>query len=379
MIMTVFVIAVLAVIVLICLAVFGCDFVPMFLNWLGRIHIGSFDNESAWEEKVRTAALKWSGKPPVMPATDRTAYTLLPRIKGTYTNSKFDTWQMASLLLGMTDNEQAKKAVYDYFIKAELEKREYTPSTAMLLFALLESGFEKDEKVMSASADFCKKALAAAGMGTLAYNKGSDNHYVDVLGMVCPFLVKYHLVYGSNQALELVKRQFDEYYEFGMHERTGLPVHCFSISLKIPRGMYGWGRGSAWLAVGLAECHRLLDGKDEYAKVLKERVVNFAETVKKYQRKDGSFSSVLGAGDRADSSATAMLGWFFAEAAKLSGNNVYTVRALAAKKYLISVTRRDGKVDFAQGDTMGIGNYSRRFEPLPTAQGFTLRMLDEMK
>ena len=73
-----------------------------------------------------------------------------------------------------------------------------------------------------------------------------------------------------------------------------------------------------------------------------------------------------------------MIGWFFARAYEASGNEAYEVCAKSAKKYLISVTRRDGKVDFAQGDTMGIGNYSRRFEPLPTAQGFALRLYKEI-
>ena len=42
--------------------------------------------------------------------------------------------------------------------------------------------------------------------------------------------------------------------------------------------------------------------------------------------------------------------------------------------FLMSVTRVNGEVDFAQGDTMGIGNYSRRFEPMPAAQAFALRL-----
>ena len=248
----------------------------------------------------------------------------------------------------------------------------------MLLYALLESGFEKDPEVASACVDYCKKTLAAAGMGTLPYNRGSDNRYVDVLGMVCPFLIKYSQVYGSVQAMELAKKQIDEYYRYGVHIQTGLPVHCFSERTKAPLGVYGWGRGCAWLAISLAESFSLLNGKDEYADVLKERMINLADVLKRYQNKSGGFSSMLGTDAREDSSATAMIGWFFARAYEASGNEAYEVCAKSAKKYLISVTRRDGKVDFAQGDTMGIGNYSRRFEPLPTAQGFALRLYKEI-
>ena len=370
--MTVFVISFLAVALLICLLILGCDFVPMFMTWLGRIHIGKFESEQQWEEKAEKVALKWIEKLPPMATTDKASYTFLPRIKGEYVNKKFNAWQEACLLLALKNNEKARTAAYDYFVKAELEKQEYTPGNAMLLYALLESGFEKDEKVAAAAADYCKKALAVAGMSTLPYNKGSDNHYVDVLGMVCPFLIKYHLTYGSNQALELVKRQFDEYYKYGMHEHMELPVHCFGISTKIPRGIYGWGRGCAWLAFGLNECFRLLDGKDAYSAEIKEKLLAYTAAVKKYQRKNGSFSSLLGAGNAADSSATAMLGYVFNQVERISGTGEYALRANAAKKYLISVTRLDGKVDFAQGDSMSGGNYSRRFEPMPAAQAFAL-------
>ncbi len=375
--MTGFIIAFLTVGLVICLAVIGCDLLPAFFAWLGRIHIGRHE-EKEWAEKTEVMALKWIEKLPAMPINDKTSYTLIPRLKGEYANKKFNCWQEACLLLGMKDNEVAKKAAYDFFLKADLKKQEYTPGTAMLLYALLESGFEKDLEVAFACADYCKKTLAVAGMGTLPYNKGEDERYVDILGMVCPFLIKYSQVYGSVQAMELAKKQIDEYYRYGVHIQTGLPAHCFSERTKAPLGVYGWGRGCAWLALALSECFSLLNGKDEYADVLKERMLNLADVLKRFQNKNGGFSSMLGTGAREDSSATAMIGWFFAKVYEFSGNEDYAVCAKSAKKYLISVTRRDGKVDFAQGDTMGIGNYSRRFEPLPTAQGFALRLYKEI-
>lgn len=375
--MTGFIIAFLAIGLVICLAVIGCDFLPVFFAWLGRIHIGRHE-EKEWAEKTEEVAMKWINKLPAMPVNDNNSFTIVPRLKGEYSNKKFNCWQEACLLFGLQNNEEAKKAAFDFFKSAELEKQEYTPGTAMLLYALLENGFEKDSDVAAACADYCKKALAAAGMNTLPYNRGGDNRYVDVLGMVCPFLIKYSQVYGSVQAIELAKKQIDEYYRYGVHIQTGLPVHCFSERTKAPLGIYGWGRGCAWLAISLAESFSLLNGKDEYADIIKERMINLADVLKKYQNKNGGFSSMLGTGAREDSSATAMIGWFFAKVYEITGDEAYAISAKSAKKYLISVTRRDGKVDFAQGDTMGIGNYSRRFEPLPTAQGFALRLYKEI-
>ena len=213
--MTGFIIAFLAVSLIICFAVIGCDLFPLLFSWLGRIRIGRHE-EKEWVKKAVAVAKKWIVKLPATPVKDNSSFTILPRMKGEYSNKKFNCWQEACLLLGLKDDEAAKKAAYDFFLKADLENQAYTPGTAMLLYALLESGFEKDPKVASACADYCKKALAAAGMSTLPYNKGGDNRYVDVLGMVCPFLIKYSQTYGSVQALELVKKQMDEYYAYGV-------------------------------------------------------------------------------------------------------------------------------------------------------------------
>ena len=43
------------------------------------------------------------------------------------------------------------------------------------------------------------------------------------------------------------------------------------------------------------------------------------------------------------------------------------------------MTRRDGALDYAQGDTLGIALYSTRFDILPFAQGMTLSLLKKLK
>lgn len=367
------VIVVLSMLSAACIVVVGCDAFPSLGNWLGRIHIGKYENYEQWYNKVSAAANKQIKKLPPMPVTDRTAYTIVPRIKGEYKNRKFNAWQQACLLLGL-ESKTAGQYTYDYFVDAELEKQDYTPGNAMLLYSLMSNGYENDERLKRAADDYCEKVLIAAGEGTLPYNPSSANRYVDVLGMVCPFLVRYHISYGCPKALELVKRQFDEFYEYGVNTVNGLPAHCYNVKTKMPLGVFGWGRGCGWLAFALGECFLLLNGKDSYADVLLERAEALAKSVGRFQNRDGSFSCVFGSGQRSDSSATAMLGCFFAFLATQSKNKEYSVRAQAARKYLISVTRRNGKVDFAQGDTMGIGNYSRRFEPLPVSLGFSLKL-----
>ena len=44
--------------------------------------------------------------------------------------------------------------------------------------------------------------------------------------------------------------------------------------------------------------------------------------------------------------------------------------------YLMGVTRRNGAVDFSQGDTKDIGVYSTLFDILPFTQGFCIRLIN---
>lgn len=41
--------------------------------------------------------------------------------------------------------------------------------------------------------------------------------------------------------------------------------------------------------------------------------------------------------------------------------------------HLMKVARRNGTIDFSQGDTNGIGVYSQNFDIMPFTQDFTLR------
>ena len=48
-------------------------------------------------------------------------------------------------------------------------------------------------------------------------------------------------------------------------------------------------------------------------------------------------------------------------------------------KYLMKVTRRNGIVDFSQGDTKDIGVYSQLFDKMPFTQGLAIRSINKYK
>lgn len=78
---------------------------------------------------------------------------------------------------------------------------------------------------------------------------------------------------------------------------------------------------------------------------------------------------------RPDSSATAVLGWYLSSAAKIDGNTIKFLKSAdKSLDYLMKVTRRNGEIDFSQGDTKDIGVYSILFNKLPFTQGFSIRL-----
>ena len=45
----------------------------------------------------------------------------------------------------------------------------------------------------------------------------------------------------------------------------------------------------------------------------------------------------------------------------------------------MKVTRRNGVIDFCQGDTKGIGLYATTFDLMPFVQGLTIRLVESIK
>ena len=82
---------------------------------------------------------------------------------------------------------------------------------------------------------------------------------------------------------------------------------------------------------------------------------------------------------RIDSSTTATLAWYLLNASQIEEiKNECKLAYTKAIKYLMSVTKRNGAIDFSQGDTKDIGVYSMLFDILPFAQGFTLRSISKV-
>lgn len=400
--MKIYLIAISIILLLIIAAVLA-DVVPIFRRWLSRIHIGRWQNTGEWETAMEDALLAQLKKTPGIPLSDNERLTVIERIRGQYSNPTLQMWQQAALLLGansMCACEAVKKEIR-VFIDSKIDSNgdwrdfEAKPEVAMLAFAILSSSVANKKKI--------KPAMdRAAGMlfdlakkhGTVPYNSNTpDIRFVDTIGMICPFLTKYAIEYNCIQALAIVKEQIQEFVKFGLHDKLRIPVHCYNKVSGAPLGIYGWGRGCGWWAVGLMDTYLVLtddtstSGSDllrdeantrlaaDLKGMLLPEMTGFANSLAAFQMKNGAWDRQIFLMNSGESSATAMISLFMKKMIAIVRDETYSMCSEKAAVYLMSVTKRSGIVDSAQGDTGGIGNYSQKSDSMPAAQGFAVRFV----
>lgn len=378
---------VLILIILFVLFVVSFDAVPFLKDIFSRRGMGSLTGEQ-WRTAAENTALKWLQKGmPIVPKKNNTRLRIIDVIKDDYKVNAVQSWQEGSVLLAADEfsPEKAKD-----FIEKKLQQKNILElnrvDTAMLAFAMMKNekiGKEKIKEFVEKKAEMLLKIYNENG--TVPYGGNSNILFVDTIGLVCPFLAQYAVDYGDKKALEIAITIIEEYYLHGFHQELKLPVHCFDKRNDAPIGIYGWGRGCAWWAIGLADTYKAIEHKDgceSEKNFLRNLIDSFAETMVNYQSENGAFDRNLLLFSGEDSSATAMLCYFLSFAGKITAKSDYYASSAKAMKYIYSVTRKDGTVDWSQGDTMGAGFYSTASIIVPAAQGFALRayrLLQEVK
>ena len=362
------------------LLILAIDFFPDFWIWQSRIKIGRYTNQKEWQKKILEKSLSWLNLMPKTKVKDENKLIVLDILKNKYTNKTLQSWQEASLLLGLNKAYQKNenpKIKYEIlkFVNSKIDKQgnwivePKEVDTALLAFAISEIPFLSRE-IKPALDSIYQLILSKIGEdGTIMYRNTTHNYrYVDTIGFICPFLTKYGIEFQKEEAIHLAVSQIKNFEKYGMLENK-ISCHAYEVNTKNPLGIFGWGRGLAWFIIGTLETFKILPEKHLEKKYLQNLLQLIAETLIKFQRKDGSFAwNLLDEHSRSDSSATAVFAWFFKE---MNLKN----EAQKSLQYLQSVTQRSGAIDFSQGDTKAIGVYSQNFDILPFTQGFVLKTL----
>lgn len=364
----------------------AADIIPLMGTWFSRIHIGRHSDMGQWEKDIAGVVSKWLVKTPKVKITDNTRLIIIDILKGNYSKDALQSWQKAALLLGA--HEYMKNSA-DKLFESEFDSRGMWRNKpeeidcAILAYALMKNGtadVEKYRPALDYTWNLIKEHIGDDG--TVFYRKSvKEARFVDTIGLICPFLTAYGLRYHKTQCIDLAFRQIKQYELKGMIEKHRIPCHAYDIKTGMPLGLYGWGRGLGWYAIGLGDTLSQLPEDSIYRGELVKITEAFALSIMKLQGDDGAWTWNTGdRGARKDSSATAVLSWFLLSASEINGIKGQCLKsAEKGIEYLMKVTRRNGIVDFSQGDTKGMGVYSQNFDILPFTQGFALRAVNELR
>ena len=343
-------ISVLLVILLaIILPFFLVDGWTEFNVWQKRIHIGRWKSRTDWQIAVRDKAVSWLKHTPIVPVSDEKRMVLWDMLRGKYGNRNIQSWQYAGLLFGLgQENAQA------FYVAHQNIRRQYSVDNALLMYVL----YKKDVLSRKDLIEYAQESGLVDQEGTVPYRQQLlDIRFVDTIGLLVPFLVACGY---DDKALNQIK-EYDEALLYGI-----FPPHAYDVKKHLPLGIYDWSRGLGWYILGITETEEL-DGN-------RERILRLANEMLKYQQDNGGLGSMFFSPSRIESSGTALLGILFVKAFEITSDRVFLDAAKMAEGALMRITRRNGEVDYSQGDTKGIGMYSNRFDIMPFVQGITVHL-----
>ena len=366
------------------------DIIPTIYTWISRIYIGRYDDKKQWENALINRSIKWLNNTPKIKVTDNTRLTVIDRLKGNYTKSAIQHWQQAALILGLNESEYTKAEVNDAINKylnlhfdsnGQWKEKPKFVDSAILSYAVMK--LDKNNKYKQSydyTYNLIKELLGEDG--TVKYRKSMpDYRYVDTIGFICPFLIRYGVKYNDEPAIEISIKQIKEYFKYGFDNESKISFHAYNIKSKYKLGLCGWGRGLGWFAIGIIDAWNELPKDSKYKSELENIIVEFAKAILNVQLDNGGFGwTVTRKETMIDSSTTATLAWYLLNASNIDSiSEVCKNASNKALNYLMTVTKRSGAIDFSQGDTKDIGVYSMLFDILPFAQGFALRTISYRK
>lgn len=378
------------ILLIIVLGIIIIDAIPQFYIWQSRIKIGRYSNQESWKQKVSERSKKWLFSTPTIKLTDNTRLIIIDIIKGNYKRNAIQYWQEASLLLGLIEEYKSTKSeTTKVLITTYLESKCNADGTwknqpnqidgVILAYAIISIPFIDVNKYKASFDAMYNLVLSLKGDdGTIAYKSHVKQfRYVDTIGFICPFLTEYGLKFNHSEAIDLAVKQITEFNKYAMLNDTSIPCHTYHLQSKLPVGLFGWGRGLGWYAIGLIDAWKALPESDTRKSVLQQSVIRFAKDAAQFQDNDGSWHwLIFNSASQRDSSTAATLAWLYSNTSSIPEIAELSFESKEkALRYLMKVTQRNGAIDFSQGDTKGIAIHSQEFSILPFTQGFVLRTL----
>lgn len=238
------------------------------------------------------------------------------------------------------------------------------------------TGDERYKKAADAMAEYLF-SHETDELGSLYYRANQKNGYIfaDGIGMVCPFLCKYGVTYGSNTAINLALTQITNFIAYGMDEKTGLPYHGYELESGMKYGVIGWGRAVGWLMIGMSECLALVDESRPSYETIKQAYRRMVDKVEAYQLAGGLYTWQLPAREGpVDTSATAMILYAISKSLEtkvlIGIHKSRMLRGLEALQNIVT----DGEVPNALAECQGFSMYPQVYGSYPWSLGPSLSL-----
>lgn len=339
-----------------------------------RWKIGRWEDKKQWLDAVTRVANQWFYHVPVVKKTDQTRYLLKDILQGNYRNNTIQSWQIGGLYLGLSEKKQEIDCLQNELISAESGQWKEKPREvdyALLAYGILKttSDVEKIKPAMNEMYQLILNRYQESD-GCISYRKHlTEIRFVDTIGFICPFLMCYSNKYDCEEARIIAENQIMKYYNKAYLSNSGLIAHAYNNEIEVPLGIYGWGRGIGWWMLGIMDSY--LETSSEQ---LKKLIIETADKILKFENDNGGFSSNLVLKNNIESSITAMAAYFYQKCYEITSQISYLEVSERCISALMKNTRRNGEIDFSQGDTKGIGIYSQTFDIMPFTQGMAMRL-----
>lgn len=206
------------------------------------------------------------------------------------------------------------------------------------------------------------KSLEQNKINIVLYRKKDTRQLSDVIGMICPFLVRYEEIHKDDASLMMSLRQLQFYIKYGVDKDTFLPCHGIHLKTTIKVGPTNWGRGIGWYIIGLSE---YVQQKGVFTVELDGLIA----TLDKLKTDDSIWTQFPGSDTHFDASSTTM----YMYAINLSKPGTYSRQDVL--KILGKFIREDGTITSTSGDTYNINRYSKTFGDSELSQGMLLMLL----
>lgn len=298
-------------------------------------------------------------------------------------------WEQAIIIDGLivyyedSKNKDIFKAIRDYYQGILSKKNKgYTIFTltdqimhGRNILWLIDNGYTEFQCLIDEATNFIKTNKNEQGF--LSYSQNNKNViYVDALGMICPFCVKY----GNDEDRELFEIGIRQllFHIRNVTDEKEMPYHAYNLSTNEVLGSSSWGRGLGWMFYGLSGVLSSLRKNDATYDTILTYYIYLCEYV--YENfSDGILYNDYCLKDHVDTSAVSMIAASIAIGLK---EKLLPIKYYDFIEQAVGIIEKniseDGNVLSCSRDCLGINNTSKEYTRF-CAGGPSIKLLSLFK